>query len=699
MEYDERKFKASANKKARIVWIVLLVLITLAHVSQIGKGISLSTCGIIVFLGWLPYLIGRVMLKIKGEDWEKYKIVIAVGYGVFYLYTICVSPFQLAFIYIFPLITMMVLFNDAKFLINACVFNDLGLFVSVAVLYKQGRTYTGLTNNLILEMSTVTLCYIGSVMSVKHITSSNHALTDSIKDNLERVVNTVNKVKGASNSIVDGVTVVRDLADENRQGANSVVDSMDKLADSNNTLHEKTMSSVDMTADINTQVQSVVTLIDDMVMLINESGTHANESSQELEKVMHTTNVIADLSSQVEKILGIFSNEFQMVKDETSTISGFTSQTNLLALNASIEAARAGEAGRGFAVVAEQIRQLSTDTKSSSEQIMGALGNLQETSEKMTSSITQTLTLIQELLTSMAGISSNVSQIATDSTQLNGNIQTIDNAMKEVESSNQNLVDNMNQITEVMEIMTNCVSDAEDTTKTMLSKYEETSVNVENIEKVVDNLVKELGSGGFMGIHDAAKGMSICLFDKDSSGHPVEYTGKITDTVDNGILAVLDTAELNVKDKTQGFCLQISVANAVYSWDIAHVTIPRGVAKGVYQITVEGNPTVMNRRKYPRMPLHNKCTITFAGTDQAMDATMLNISGGGFAFKSPDRVFMDAKGKHITLNIKAFALAEQSTLGATIIRCTDDEGTYIVGCRLDADDEAIAEYVSKNYKE
>ena len=150
------------------------------------------------------------------------------------------------------------------------------------------------------------------------------------------------------------------------------------------------MSSVDMTADINTQVQSVVTLIDDMVMLINESGTHANESSQELEKVMHTTNVIADLSSQVEKILGIFSNEFQMVKDETSTISGITSQTNLLALNASIEAARAGEAGRGFAVVAEQIRQLSTDTKSSSEQIMGALGNLQETSEKMTSSITQT---------------------------------------------------------------------------------------------------------------------------------------------------------------------------------------------------------------------------------------------------------------------------------------------------------------------
>ena len=95
--------------------------------------------------------------------------------------------------------------------------------------------------------------------------------------------------------------------------------------------------------------------------------------------------------------------------------------------------------------------------------------------------------------------------------------------MKEVESSNQNLVDNMSLITEVMGVMTDCVSDAEDTTKTMLSKYEETSVNVENIEKVVDNLVKELGSGGFMGIQDVTKGMRIALFVKDAAGHTCKH--------------------------------------------------------------------------------------------------------------------------------------------------------------------------------
>ena len=86
-------------------------------------------------------------------------------------------------------------------------------------------------------------------------------------------------------------------------------------------------------------------------------------------------------------------------------------QTNLLALNASIEAARAGEAGKGFAVVAEQIRTLSTETKSSSGQIQDALTRLDEISEKMTSSIEQTLKLIQLTLEKVTLTGENVGKL------------------------------------------------------------------------------------------------------------------------------------------------------------------------------------------------------------------------------------------------------------------------------------------------
>lgn len=57
------------------------------------------------------------------------------------------------------------------------------------------------------------------------------------------------------------------------------------------------------------------------------------------------------------------------------------SQSNLLALNASIEAARAGEAGKGFAVVADQVRQLSSNTSESAEDIVRYVNELKMISE------------------------------------------------------------------------------------------------------------------------------------------------------------------------------------------------------------------------------------------------------------------------------------------------------------------------------
>ena len=73
--------------------------------------------------------------------------------------------------------------------------------------------------NYQLEVACIILCYICYVMSIQHLNESDGAMTDSIKADLHRVITTVEKVKSASNSIMDGVTVVRELASENKHGS------------------------------------------------------------------------------------------------------------------------------------------------------------------------------------------------------------------------------------------------------------------------------------------------------------------------------------------------------------------------------------------------------------------------------------------------------------------------------------------------
>ena len=83
--------------------------------------------------------------------------------------------------------------------------------------------------------------------------------------------------------------------------------------------------------------------------------------------------------------------------------------------------------------------------------------------------------------------------------------------MKEVERSNKHLVDNMEQVTGIVHDMTDRITYSNDISKRMLSKYDESTSNINEIETVVEALMCELGIGGFMGIEDVMPGMKLSV--------------------------------------------------------------------------------------------------------------------------------------------------------------------------------------------
>lgn len=702
--YNEAFFRAKTNKRASITWVLLLIVACIYYGIKVGTGtLTPGYYAAFAIVGWAVYIVGQALLFIKGMDFKPYKWIVGLGYLAFYSVIAWTALDQISYVFILPLISILILYKDPKFIRTM-------MWITLFVLISS-NAYKGLAKGMMdymaspecaLQLVIVIGCYVCTNMAIKHLVESDGALTQSIKSNLERVVRTVEQVKDASNAVVDGVTVVRELADENRTGANDVMKDMQNLDANNSVLNEKTLSSMEMTKVIDTQVKGVADLMEQVVDLIGASVEHANVSAGELVEVVETTNKMADLSKQVEQILEDFKKEFENVKEETSTIEGITSKTNLLALNASIEAARAGEAGKGFAVVANEIRNLSSGTQASSNSIMEALSHLEETSQKMLESIAETIELIQVNIEKVSNVNVSVTNITQDATSLGENIKVVDSAVKEVESSNRTLTENMNQVGEVMEVMTQSISGAELTTKTMLSKYEASAKSAMDIEGVVGKLMRELGVGGFMGVQDIKQGMKISIAFGDAGGKKDEYLGEVVDCIDKDIFVTLDSKSGQAVDKRDrnAFCrLNIVVDNVLYCWEHVAVHYSRHGEKGQYKLTVETNPQVFNRRKYPRMPLDNKCTIRISGQDTAYDGKMVNISANGFAFSVNDSVFERAKGENLTLDVQGFDVLGDKPLEGCVIRCSNNDGEYIIGCRMPEDSEAIKDYVSKNYCE
>lgn len=110
----------------------------------------------------------------------------------------------------------------------------------------------------------------------------------------------------------------------------------------------------------------------------------------------------------------------------------------------------------------------------------------------------------------------------------------------------------------------------------------------------------------------------------------------------------------------------------------------------------EASPAVKNRRKYPRMPIADSCSIELQISGETFEGMMVNISANGFAFAVKNAKFANIVGSRVRVSIPGFAVPEARKIEGYIIRSSDHEGEYIVGCRMPRDISELADYVNRH---
>lgn len=264
-------------------------------------------------------------------------------------------------------------------------------------------------------------------------TSKKVSIKEMSNEDLITVFNSMNKSDVSSRHIdcsCCGYSTCKDMARAIYNGTNSkdnCIYYIKNLAESEkNEISELHAHEV---AENTKKVEALNIAIEQFKKLNEGVSGLADANNVTAEDATEITKVVTELETQCEEIkksLSHFTSFIDVYKGSNLSIEGIANKTNLLSLNASIEAARAGEAGRGFSVVAEQIRGLSSSTKSLIEEN-------NRKAEEIIPVIEKSIEGIQCLLNSVVQMSDRVTNIAATTEEVSAQSDSIRNLSDELQ--------------------------------------------------------------------------------------------------------------------------------------------------------------------------------------------------------------------------------------------------------------------------
>lgn len=263
----------------------------------------------------------------------------------------------------------------------------------------------------------------------------------------------------------------------------------------------------ELAASVAVASEEMSATLNDVAQTTANASAHSrqmDDSAREGQGVVgETAESIDQIRDGVEKTLGVMNrlhHSSNQIGEIIGLIEDVADQTNLLALNAAIEAARAGEAGRGFAVVADEVKNLSSKTASSTQQIGTIIKTIQGDIREAMNSIEEEKGRVEHGIVNATRASDQITTILTFASESAGMINSIAIATEEQSATTADITTKIHMVS--------------NTSNDIQAEMERSIATFGELTKTAEKIYNTVGKFKVGNYHDTIKSYAVELRDR-----------------------------------------------------------------------------------------------------------------------------------------------------------------------------------------